>query len=154
MPIGETPLEKQLQEVLKINHKTMWLRAANVESVKRLVKVLNQNQLRQSKDSLNNPLFSVYNNSGVYSIATASLNPSKQAGAPYTLNDTGEFYKSIVVSVFIDGIRIEADPTKSNTNLYEEYGKNIIGLTDENIETVSELIILHYRRETRKVFNI
>jgi len=126
-----------------------------VESVKRLVKILNQNQLRKSIDSLNKPLFSVFNNSGFYSITTQNLSGGKKtAGSPYTLNDTGEFYESIVVSVTIDSIRIDADPTKTDTNLYEEYGKEIIGLTNENLQFVSELILLHFIRETRIAITI
>lgn len=148
--IGNTPLEQQARKMSRLDHRKIWLRAANVESVKRLVKVLNQNQLRKSKDSLNKPLYSVYNESGVYSITTQLLSRGKKkAGTPYTLEDTGHFYDSIVVSVTIDSIRIDADPIKTDTNLFEEYGKEIIGLTDENLQTVTQIILLNFQKETR-----
>jgi hypothetical protein len=74
---------------------------------------------------------------GTYSEWTEMLNPEKVAGTPYTLFDTGEFYKSMRIVVLNDSFVVEAQPVKidedgKKTNLFEKYGEGIIGLTDEN----------------------
>jgi len=65
----------------------------------------------------------------------------KELGLPYdriTLYSSGEFYESFKVSVLTKGrdaeIIITADPTKEGTNLYQDWGEDIIGLTEENKE--------------------
>lgn len=57
-----------------------------------------------------------------------------------TLEDTGEFYKSFAVKVQNGGFLIVADGQKEDTNLLEEYGKEILGLTDENFQIVIDAI--------------
>ena len=57
-----------------------------------------------------------------------------------TLEDTGEFYKSFAIKVQNGGFLIVADGQKEDTNLLEEYGKEILGLTDENLQIVIDAI--------------
>ena len=57
-----------------------------------------------------------------------------------TLEDTGAFYKSFAVKVQNGGFLIVADGQKEDTNLLEEYGKEILGLTDENFQIVIDAI--------------
>lgn len=57
-----------------------------------------------------------------------------------TLEDTGEFYKSFAIKVQNGGFLITADGQKEDTNLLEEYGKEILGLTDENLQIVIDAI--------------
>lgn len=57
-----------------------------------------------------------------------------------TLEDTGEFYKSFAIKVKNGGFLITADGQKEDTNLLEEYGKEILGLTDENLQIVIDAI--------------
>lgn len=50
-----------------------------------------------------------------------------------TLKDTGDFYRSW--RVFLDSnsdLEITNDPIKGSTDLLKEWGKNVIGLTDES----------------------
>jgi hypothetical protein len=83
---------------------------------------------------------------GYYSWTTENLyNPLKKAGTPYTLKDTGEFYKSMKVLIENDSFIIDADPMKKDrtgheTNLFEKYGEGIIGLTDDNKQILIEEI--------------
>ena len=59
-----------------------------------------------------------------------------------TLYDTGDFYDSMSVKVLNNGdIEISADGKKDNTDLFEKYGQNIIGLTNESIEELSNYSI-------------
>ena len=57
-----------------------------------------------------------------------------------TLEDTGEFYKSFAIKVQNGGFLIVADGQKDDTNLLQEYGKEILGLTDENFQIVIDAI--------------
>jgi hypothetical protein len=92
-------------------------------------------------------LYSQRHQSGVYSATTEYLSGGrKKAGTPYTLFDTGEFFKSFEVMYEDDGILIDADPIKKNssggidTNLFEEYGEKILGLNDVNLRIFIEAL--------------
>lgn len=63
----------------------------------------------------------------------------KEKGQRYdhiTLSDTGEFYKSFKIKNNEDEIVITADDNKDGKSLTREFGKEIIGLTNENLQTV------------------
>lgn len=51
-----------------------------------------------------------------------------------TLNDTGEFYNSFTVTVGGDSFTIDANPNKNGDNLFDDWGEDIVGLTDENLQ--------------------
>ena len=117
--------------------------------LKKLVRRLNTvKQLRtEHVDADNRPLYSQRHQSGVYSATTEYLSGGrKKAGTPYTLFDTGEFFKSFEVMYEDDGILIDADPIKKNssggidTNLFEEYGEKILGLNDVNLRIFIEAL--------------
>lgn len=96
---------------------------------------------------------------GYYSEYTEMLNPSKEAGTPYTLYDTGEFYKSFVIYVYENFILIDADPIKINEkgekeNLFYKYGENIIQLTEGNFEKFKAEFLRRYHRELRQLLQL
>lgn len=69
-----------------------------------------------------------------------------------TLLDTGEFYDTFFVNALgLRGFSIEADGQKEDTNLLERYGKDIIGLTDENLQILTEFIKPYYIRAAKKI---
>lgn len=74
---------------------------------------------------------------GGYSPRTIEI--KQEEGQPtdrVTLKDTGEFYRSFRVT-FIDGdLLIHANPYKGDVNLYREWGLNIVGLTQDNLDLV------------------
>lgn len=93
---------------------------------------------------------------GTYSTYTEMLNPEKQAGTPYTLYDTGEFYRSMSIAILDLAIEIDADPIKTDefgqtTDLFQEYGEGIIGLTDESKTKLVEELIIRYQKETSRL---
>lgn len=51
-----------------------------------------------------------------------------------TLRDTGDFHESIKVSLTRDGIKIDSQPQKDDTNLIDEFGRAILFVNDENLE--------------------
>ncbi len=73
---------------------------------------------------------------GGYSPATITIKIAKNQPTDHiTLKDTGEFYDSWTVVVKINEIEILANPIKpGGTNLFEEWGDEIVGLNEENLE--------------------
>lgn len=72
---------------------------------------------------------------GQYAIST-KIRKERQ-GLPsghITLYDTGAFYDSFSLTLTADGFVLDADAQKEGTNLFERYGTDILGLTDEDIE--------------------
>ena len=53
-----------------------------------------------------------------------------------TLKDTGGFYRSFKVTVSGDTITLDANPNKNGSNLFNDWGENIIVLTDENSQRI------------------
>ena len=102
------------------------------KTIRDLIIFLNtDDQLGNDKtDSLGNSL-------GVYSFATEQMSGGKKrAGEQINLNDTGEFWDSWKVSVQAGNITIDANPFKEDTNLFDEYGIDVLGLTDENLQVL------------------
>ena len=96
---------------------------------------------------------------GTYSRYTEILNPEKQEGTPYTLYDTGEFYNSMMIEVFDDYIEINADGLKvdefgQTTDLFEEYGYEIIGLTEESKTKLATELIERFNIEYKRLLSI
>jgi hypothetical protein len=76
---------------------------------------------------------------------------SKKAGQPIFLLDEGEFYKSFKVKVLNDGFVIQADALKDDgTDLTEQYGRKILGLTDKSRNEIIKEILPMVIQETRK----
>lgn len=92
---------------------------------------------------------------GLYSEWTEMINPEKEAGTPYTLKDSGDFYRSMYIRVGLDYFEVDADPIKKDesgeiTNLFNNYGIGIIGLTQESKEKLSNRLIEEYREVIEK----
>ena len=90
----DTKLGDTLRRVQRLNFGTIWLKVFSDRALQ--IKVLNwirQDQLFKEGIDENNQII------GLYSIATESINPSKKAGTPFTLFDSGEFYKSFFIAV-------------------------------------------------------
>lgn len=84
---------------------------------------------------------------GDYTIATiegtVNFEGKKDKGQRFdhiTLKDTGDFYKSFAIKVQNGGFLIVADGRKEDTDLLTEFGKEILGLTDENLQIVIDAI--------------
>ena len=89
-------------------------------------------------DSMGRPL-------GNYSLATIHGTKNFEGkiakGQRYdhiTLNDTGKFYDSFRVKLFNDALVIVANTSKPDSDLAQDFGKDILGLTKENLGYVIE----------------
>ena len=69
-----------------------------------------------------------------------------------TLNDTGAFYNSFRVVFRADSLVIEANPIKDDTNLFTEFGIEILGLTEESIGKLKPTLIKFLLPELKKYF--
>lgn len=132
MLFNDTILSEQAKEIIKLKKKEAQIFKIVLDNrgIKGLVKHLNtEEQLYKERvDSLGERL-------GVYSHATEKLSKGrKKAGEFINLFDTGEFYDSWKVEVKKEGIVINANPFKDDTDLFREYGIDILGLTDENLQ--------------------
>ena len=81
------------------------------------------------------------NSLGRYADFTIEL--KKEAGQRFdhiTLLDTGKFYKSFKITVSKGGFFIDADPVKEKSNLFDNFGEEILGLTKENLQIVIDAI--------------
>ena len=89
---------------------------------------------------------------GEYSAFTIEEKLSK--GQPIdriTLKDSGGFYKTWKVKADRTGFVFDVDPMKDDTNLFNEWGEDIVGLMPENLRLVTRLILRRYRQETLKI---
>jgi hypothetical protein len=72
-----------------------------------------------------------------------------------TLFDTGQFHESFVARVLGSGtIEITANPiVDDGTDLTVEWGKDIIGLSEESLDELTDLILIEIRKHlTQDVF--
>ena len=102
---------------------------------------------------------------GTYSPLTEEINPEKVAGTPYTFKDTGEFFNSMFVtpnseSFIIDGDGIKHGKAYKNgqivetiTNLFEEHGDSIIGLTEDSKEQLGRMLADKFIENVRKILS-
>lgn len=94
---------------------------------------------------------------GYYSQLTEILSGGKKKfGDHYTLNDTGAFYRGMFVVVLNDGLVIDSDGAnkigkKKDENLFEKYGENIVGLTDENMAKLIEALKPKYIESVKRM---
>ena len=97
---------------------------------------------------------------GLYSELTEIINPIKKEGTPYTLYDTGEFYKSLFIDVLNDSFEVDGDGIKVDeesgieTDLFKWLGDGIVGLTDQNKNKLAEELKQRYVNYVRDVLRI
>ena len=94
---------------------------------------------------------------GIYTPFT--INSKEERGVPVpsdfhiTLFDTGEFYSTFVIIPGKDFFEIDANPIKDGDNLFDDFGEDIIGLNDENLQVLidffKETIQLRVREQLR-----
>ena len=119
--------------------------------LKELIIELNQDQLYDlGEDSKGNKLWS-FSPSMPYSPYTIKIKQAKgQPTDRLTLRDTGAFYKSFTVEVEGASIILDADGQKQDTNLFSQYGIDILGLNDQNMSIFLERLtndVIFYIKE-------
>ena len=137
-PLGE--YAKRLKSLQGTEDKIFKLVLDNI-FVKELITHLNtEEQLGKERvDSLGAHL-------GVYS----QFDPKGRAGKFITLHDKGDFWDSWKLEIREALIIIDANPFKEDTNLFDQYGEDVLGLTDENLQIfiieAQKLYVEYYER--------
>lgn len=85
---------------------------------------------------------------GYYSPATEAINPSKEAGTPFTMYDSGDFMKSIKIEIKYRKIDIFSTDVKYELMLASDsyLSTDFFGLTEENLKKlINKWIIPHLK---------
>ena len=77
----------------------------------------------------------------------------KLAGESPFLFDTGDFYKSWTITPNAGGFSIDANSMKDGTNLFDDWGINILGLTNESTRLLQEFLLTALAEEIEAQFN-
>ena len=134
-----------LNKAIKLDEVKAWKFAIDVDLKKYIIKLNTIDQLfDEGIDSLGDSL-------GEYSPFTVELKKIKgQPTDRITLKDTGKFYKTFKIEVKNDSFFINANPIKEDNNLFDDFGDEIVGLTEENQIKVSKIILDNTIKYIRK----
>lgn len=89
---------------------------------------------------------------GDYSTYTKGIKQNNgQRNDHITLNDTGDFYNSFRVVFDGNSIRIVANPFKEDTNLFKEYGIDIVGLTEDSMSVLATKALIIIKKYLKDV---
>jgi len=135
-----TAIDKMLTKAQNISEVAAWLFSVDREVQTEIIRLNTEDQLEESGiDSLGNIL-------GEYSPVTVMLKRLKGDRFDHiTLKDEGDFHESFTVQVVSDGWVVDAvDTGKYDRPLFDVYGVDVLGLTDENLEFIKEMILEKY----------
>ena len=135
----------------------IWLNVFAKPEIRRFITVtlIQEEQLyNQGIDETGGPITNADNGRTTYSKLTEELSGGrKKEGEHYTLLDSGEFYKSMVITLGTNFFEINADPIKNDENLFTKFGEGIIGLTEESKEKLRARLRVEYRKEVQRIFS-
>lgn len=134
-------LKESLNKWLKVDPILIIRQILSDRAILNWIEEANRNQLLTGKNSFDVKLSDI---GGGYSDLTLQLNPEKVRDR-VNLLDTSEFYASITAKVDNNLLQLDADPIKTDdngndTNLYDRWGEDIIGLNEENLQQLIETL--------------
>lgn len=148
MDFMQTDLGTLIKNAKILNEASAWVNSFSVDVKDKIIYFIQKEQLFDKGIDATGQII------GYYKPFTEQLNPLKKAGEHFTLLDTGEFYKSMYIRVLQDSFEIEANGKKSDTNLFLKYGDDIIGLTSENKDKLTEILTEKYINYVREILQI
>jgi hypothetical protein len=144
--IGETRMDQQLRLALLLDDAKTWFFLHDDRIKKLIVRLITDEQLnKRGIDKFEQII-------GLYSEFTEMINPEKVAGTPFTLKDSGEFYRSMFVEVLKDEILINAETTKMENQNW--WTIDVLGLTENNLNQYVNELRQKYLEWTRFVLGI
>lgn len=149
MAIGRTKLDEHIKRYRMLNDAIAWLNTFDNATLQQIIDWIQDDQLtNKGVDKFGEVI-------GTYSYATELITRGrKQEGEHYTLNDTGDFYRSMYVQVLRESIIINANPNKGLDDLFVKFGTGIIGLTDENLGKLKEIARKSYIKTAKAILQI
>lgn len=144
--IGETKIEKQLRLAMLFDDSKTWFDLNN-EAIKNLIlRLIKDEQLnKRGIDKFEQII-------GLYSEMTEMINPEKISGTPFTLKDSGQFYRSMFINVLTNELVINADATKMENQNW--WSIDILGLTENNLNIYVSELRKKYIEYTRFILGI
>lgn len=118
-------MDVHLQIAINLDDATAWYESHTPEIKKLIVELIKFNQLKNKGIDKFNKII------GLYSFTTSQMNPEKAYDTPYTLDDSGLFYKSMLVVVLKNSILIEAETTHMEDQQW--WSTDILGLNEQNL---------------------
>ena len=145
--IGKTAIDYFLRNNKMLVDAEAWFEAHNDDVKAMIIKLIQDKQLiEKGVDSEGRVI-------GYYSAFTEILSGGKKKeGDPYNLEDTGEFFMSMFVKVLSNGIIINADYAKMQSQ--DWWDLNILNLTEENLAKYVEKIKENYIIYAREVLGL
>lgn len=140
MVVDFTRLDKLFSALDNLTEDKIWLFAVDKDVQDEMIRINTEDQLEEKGiDSLGRKL-------GDYAPSTIAY--KRRKGQRYdhvTLKDEGDFYNSFNIKVNVNEIIIDADDSsKYNKPLFEVWGVDVLGLTDENMNYIKEMILENY----------
>jgi len=87
--------------------------------------------------------------SQLYELGEDSLG-NELEGETIVVDGGGAFYSSFDVKPYKGGFEITANPIKDETNLFREFGEDIVGLNAENLQIVINFYLDAFRFEIQE----
>lgn len=145
--IGQTAIDEHLLKAQRLSDSEAWFDSHSSSVKKIILNLIKESQLRSKGIDENEKII------GLYSRATEIIsNGRKKAGDPFTLYDTGQFYRSMFIVVLKDSILIDADYTKMQDQ--DWWSINILGLTEKNLDIYAEMVRQNYIKYARRILGI
>jgi len=145
--IGQTEIDEHLKRVVLLDDSIAWFDAHTEEVKQDILNMIRQDQLFDEGVDSNDEII------GTYSYLTEVLSGGqKRMGDPYTLKDTGAFYRSMFIKVLNDSIYIDADYAKMEDQNW--WSVDILGLTEENLDKYAEMVKKNFILYARRVLEL
>lgn len=140
----KTPIADLLMKAKAITENELFINVISQTDTQKLIVKLNTDQMKVQYMDANGVLLSSVG--GGYSDTTMQ-GGSKAGKFKVDLYDSGDYHESFrVESIKGTGFVIKSDPIKDDgTNLLEEWGKDVEGLTFESLDKLSVFLIKKYQ---------
>ena len=145
-----TPLGQMLKRGKAISENAVFIEIISDNNVKETIVKMNTDQMRLNYMNSKGELLSDVG--GGYSDYTVAVG-GKSGKFNVDLYDTGDFHRSFrVENISGTGFSIVSDPIKDDgTNLLQEWGEDVEGLTFENIDKLSLFLLNLYQKKVLKI---
>lgn len=145
MAIGQSRLHELVKRRRLLSDSLIWFELFDPTMKQFMIDLVQRDQLKDKGIDADGDVI------GFYSALTASINPIKKFNTHYTLEDTGDFYRSMFIQVLSDRVLIEANSQSFNEMQDQDwYSDRILNWTSENIQKIKEELKPKYIAAVKK----
>lgn len=148
-----TPLNKMFERIKRLDEGKVFIEIISKDEVEKFIVKLNTDQMRlQFINSEGVPLAEIGGGYSDFTLATGN----KKGRFKVDLYDSGDFHGSgRIEQIRPDGFSIIFDPVKDDgTNLFEEWGEEVAGLTFESETKAANFILKFYQEKLLQLLTI